>query len=78
MSLYFYLSVAVLALLLFFPVSKLIWVLSVRRMQKKLDRPLLDNELHGQKFRASVIALLVSLAFAWIFNLRLLGGASHG
>ena len=33
----FYINVAVLALLLFFPASKLIWVLSVRRMERKLE-----------------------------------------
>ncbi|MEN8131109.1 MAG: hypothetical protein ABFS45_13125 [Pseudomonadota bacterium] len=73
MNTYFYLSVAVLALLLFFPTSKLIWVLSVRRLQRKSGRELSNDEINGQKARARFIAFLLVLAFSWIFNLQLLG-----
>ena len=73
MSAYFYFSVLVLAALLFLPASKLIWVLSVRRLQKKLGRELNETEFSGQKNRARLIALLVVLPFAYFFNLALLG-----
>ena len=36
-----------LAALLFWPMSKLIWVLSVRRLQRKLDRDLTEVEITG-------------------------------
>ena len=81
MVLPFPVSVAVLAALLFFPVSKLIWVMSVRRLERKLERPLADEERHGQLNRARIIAALISVAFSWLFNLQLsgmVGGASGG
>jgi hypothetical protein len=71
MNLNFYLSVAVLAVLLFFPVSKMIWVLSVRRAQKKLGRELNQEEINGQRARARFIAVLLVIPFSWVFNLQL-------
>ena len=79
MSLYFIFSVVVLATLLFFPVSKLIWVVSVRRMQRKLGRELSDSEMDGQKGRARFITVFVVLLFSWLFNIQILGsGAVNG
>ena len=71
MNLYFYLSVAVLAVLLFFPVSKMIWVLSVRRAQRKLGRELNAQEINGQKSRSRFIAVLLVVLFSLFFNLQL-------
>jgi len=73
MSLYFYFSVALLALLLFFPVNKLIWVMSIRRLQKKQGHELSIEEMDGQKTRARFIAVLLVTIFSWFFNLQLLG-----
>lgn len=78
MTTYFYISVAVLAALLFIPVSKLIWVMSVRRLERKWSRPLTDAERGGQQQRARVIAMLLTLPFSWLFNLQLIGAPSHG
>lgn len=75
MSAYFYFSVALLALLLFFPASRLIWVLSVRRLQRRLGRDLSSAEIEGQRSRARVIAILLVIVFSWLFNLQLLGPA---
>ena len=75
---YFTLSVLVLALLLFFPISKLIWVMSVRRLQRKLNTTLEEKELQGQLNRARFIAVFVSLLFSFLFNLNLLGWPAHG
>jgi len=75
MSAYFYFSVALLALLLFIPASRLIWVLSVRRMQRRLARELSAVEIEGQKSRARLIALVLVILFSWLFNLQLLGPA---
>ena len=69
--LYFLLSVFVLALLLFFPITKLIWVISVRRLQRKLKRELNESELAGQMTRARFISIFVSLLFSYLFNLGL-------
>lgn len=64
---------AVLAVLLFFPVSKLIWVTSVRRMQRKLQRDLTEEETAGQLKRARFIALLLVVIFAALFNYNVFG-----
>ena len=73
MSLYFYFSVIVLAILLFYPVYKLIWTISIRRLQKKLAHELSIEEINGQKSRAKFIAVLLVTIFSWFFNLQLLG-----
>ncbi len=75
---YFVISVLVLAALLYFPVSKLIWVVSVRRLQRKLGRALDEAEVQGQARRARVIAVLLCLPFSYLFNLNLLGLPGHG
>lgn len=73
----FYLWVALLAAMLFFPVSNIIWVTSVRRLQRKLARTLTPDELRGQKNRARFISLILVTLFSWLFNLSI-GGAAHG
>jgi hypothetical protein len=77
MTAYFYISVLILAALLFIPASKLIWVMSVRRLQRKTGHELSEAEIHGQKHRARIIALILVMAFSWFFNLNLLG-ITHG
>lgn len=71
MILNFYFSIAILAALLFFPVSKMIWTLSVRRMQRKLKRQLTEEEIKGQKSRAQFISIIVVIPFSWFFNSQL-------
>jgi hypothetical protein len=74
MTPYFFVSVLVLAALLFFPVSKLLWVLSVRRIQRREARELTRDELDGQLARARFITVFVVLIFSVLFNYSLLGG----
>lgn len=74
----FALWVLVLAALLFLPVSKLVWVLSVRRLQRKTGRELSDEELRGQLKRARVIAVFVTLVFSLLFNANLMGIPHNG
>jgi hypothetical protein len=76
--LFFLVSVFVLAVLLFFPISKLIWVMSVRRLQRKLNRELNETELAGQMTRARFVSIFVSLLFSYLFNLNLIGLPTHG
>ena len=76
--LWFTVSAVVLAVLLFFPISKLVWVMSVRRLQRKLQRELSDAEIKGQQARARFIAVFVSLAFSLVFNVNLLGWHGNG
>ncbi len=67
----FELAVIVLAAALFFPISKLVWVLSIRRLERKLGHPLEDAERAAQLRRARIIAAVLALAFSWLFNLQL-------
>lgn len=75
---YFVLSVLILAAALFFPISKLIWVLSVRRLQRKRKTELTDADAQGQLARARFLAILVALVFSLLFNINLLGWPIHG
>ena len=75
---YFLISVIVLAILLFFPISKLIWVMSVRRLQRKLNRELNETELAGQMTRARFVSIFVSLLFSYLFNLNMIGLPTNG
>lgn len=75
---YFLISSLLLAALLFFPLSKLIWVMSVRRLQRKTGQALSEAEIQGQLKRARFISIFVSLLFSILFNINLLGVLNHG
>jgi hypothetical protein len=63
---------------LFFPISKLVWVLSIRRLQSKLQRELSQEEVNGQLARARFISLLIALLFSVLFNINSIGFPSYG
>ena len=75
---YYWLSVAVLAALLFLPVSQLVWVLSVRRLERRLGQPLSDGDRAGQRNRARFIAIVVCVIFSAFFNYQVLDMAAYG
>ena len=64
---------ALLSVMLFFPVSKFVWALSVRRQQRKLERQLTESEVAGQMRRARFIAFFLATAFALMFNANVFG-----
>jgi len=64
-----------LAAALWWPASRLVWVLSVRRLERRQARTLSDAERDGQKRRAWLIAVVLCLTFSALFNLRLLAPA---
>ena len=74
----FWFWVLLLAALLFWPVSNLIWTLSVRRKQRKLKQELDQQEILAQKKRARFIAAFVCLIFSLMFNLSRLGMPTDG
>jgi hypothetical protein len=74
---YYWLSVAVLAALLFWPASRMIWVLSVRRLERKRGQPLAEAERAGQRNRARLIAIIVCTVFSVLFNYQVLDMASY-
>jgi len=67
--------VMVLALLLFYPVARLVWVLSVRRLERRRGDRLSDVERRGQLRRAYVISAFVSLMFSALYNFALMRGS---
>lgn len=75
--LYYGLSTAVLAALLFIPVARMIWVMSVRRLERKTARTLSDDERRGQRRRARLIAALVVVPFSALFNYQIMGLSGH-
>jgi len=64
---------ALLAAMLFLPVSKLVWTLSVRRQERKQQRKLEEAEIQGQLRRARFIAFFLVIIFAVLFNLNVFG-----
>ncbi len=75
---WYWLSVVVLAALLFLPASKLVWVMSVRRLERKQGRLLTDQERLGQLNRARFIAVLVCGLFSALFNYQILDMSAYG
>lgn len=74
----FILWVLLLAGLLFWPMNKLVFVLSVRRLQRKLARDLNETEIAGQMKRARVLSVFLSLLFSFLYNLSTLGMPTGG
>ena len=74
----FILWVLLLAALLFWPMSKLVFVLSVRRLQRKLARDLNESEVAGQMNRARIISVFVSVLFSYLYNLSTIGMPTGG
>jgi hypothetical protein len=72
-TLWFYGWSALLAAMLFIPVSKLVWTLSVRRQERKVERKLDEDEIRGQLRRARFIALFLVVPFALLFNANVFG-----
>ncbi len=64
---------ALLAAMLFFPVSKLVWTLSIRRQERKQKRKLDESEITGQIQRGRFITFFLVIAFALLFNGNIFG-----
>ena len=70
-ELFYLLSVIFLAILLYYPVNKLIFILSVRRFEKKIGDTLNDKELKGQLVRSRFISIILIIIFSSLFNLKI-------
>ena len=69
---WFWGTTAVLAVALFFPVSRMIWVWRVRRAEKKLERSITDEEREELRGKTRLIAAIIVICFAYFFNRTLL------
>lgn len=70
---FFALSVLLLAALLYWPVARLVWVLSVRRLERRAGAALDADERRGQLRRARLISLVLVIGFSMLFNAAMLG-----
>ena len=69
---YFWGTTMLLAVLLYFPVVKLIWVRRVRKLERRLGRTGNEEERQAERRRARMIGGIVAITFAFIFNRALL------
>ena len=69
---YYLLSVIILTLLLYYPVNKLIFVLIVRRLEKKTGKNLSNMEKSDQLKRSRFISIILILLFSCLFNINIL------
>ena len=69
---YYVISVIILALLLYYPVNKMIFVLSVRRLERKIGKQLNDDQKNGQLKRSRFISIILILCFSCLFNINIL------
>lgn len=74
----FWFWVLLLTALLFIPAANLIFVVSVRRQQRKLNTELDASELAAQKQRARFVAAVVCFLFSFFFNVARIGFPVHG
>ena len=58
---YYLISVIILALLLYYPVNKMIFVLSVRRLERRIGKQLNDDQKNGQLKRSRFISIILIL-----------------
>ena len=65
----------VLAVALFFPVRQLIWVVSVRRTERR-EGTADDARKQSLKRRASVTAALLCFVFAFFYTAQMLGASA--
>ncbi len=71
---YQYLWMVLLAAMLFLPVRQMIWVLMVRRAQKKQGQDIDTTEQERLKSRAAVTAALLCFVFSAFYVLNLFQG----
>ncbi len=69
---YYLISVIILALLLYYPVNKMIFVLSVRRLERRIGNQLNDDQKKGQLKRSRFISIILILCFSCLFNINIL------
>jgi len=69
---YYVFSVIILILLLYYPVNKLIFVLSVRRLERKFGKQLNSYQKSGQLKRSRFISIILIIFFSCLFNINIL------
>ena len=71
-TLWYGVSSLLLAILLVFPLRKLMVGLSVNRQQRRLGRELTDEERRRLQRRLTILAAVIAVTFAFFYNKYLL------
>ena len=61
-------SSLVMALLLFFPVEKMLWVLRIRIAERRLKRATNQEERDEERRKARSISGIIVISFSFLFN----------
>jgi hypothetical protein len=56
------------AVVLFFPVRKLLMAININRIQAKNKRAITEEEVQGLRKKVNVIAAVISVTFAFFYN----------
>ena len=62
----------ILAVVLFFPVRKLLLAMNINRIQSKNKRAITEEEVEILKKKVNIIAAILSVTFAFFYNKYLL------
>ncbi len=65
---WFWGTTAVLAVALYFPVHRLIWVVRVRRAERQAGKTLSEAEREELRRGTRLIAAVITIGFAFLFN----------
>ena len=67
-QLWYWGSSLALALLLFFPVEKMLWVLRIRSAERRLKRATNQEERDEERRKARSISGIIAICFSFLFN----------
>ncbi len=65
---YYGITSVIFGLLLFFPMRKFIFALSLNKLQRKENRAATIDEREKIRGRSTILAVIISLTFAFIYN----------
>ena len=70
---WFWITTWLLAILLYFPVHRLIWVMRVRKVEARTGAKATEEEAAALRLRTRLVAGFIVLTFAYLFNHVVLG-----
>ena len=65
---WFWTTTWLLAILLYWPVHRMIWVMRVRRLEAKSGAKATDEEVAALRVKTRLAAGLIGITFAYLFN----------
>ena len=69
---WYWITTILLAVLLFFPITKFVWVVRVRRFERKEGRTATEAEREKLKKSARFISAAIAVTFAFLYNKAIL------